>query len=62
MYSWKQKWRKGKDKPRDLDPDVWNGYIRYWSMEDTEATSTQNSKNRKSGRGGREWRQSVRVP
>ncbi|VYS48206.1 unnamed protein product [Arabidopsis thaliana] len=53
MYSWKQKWRKGKDKPRDLDPDVWNGYIRYWSMEDTEATSTQNSKNRKSGRGGK---------
>ncbi|CAL9217991.1 unnamed protein product, partial [Arabidopsis halleri] len=53
MYSWKQKWKNGKDKPKDLEEGVWEGFIRYWSMEETKATSTQNSKNRKSQRCGK---------
>ncbi|CAL9248531.1 unnamed protein product, partial [Arabidopsis halleri] len=53
MYSWKQKWKNGKEKPKDLEEGVWRGFIRYWSMEKTKATSTQNSKNRKSERGGK---------
>lgn len=53
MYSWKQKWKNGKEKPKDLEEGVWRGFIRYWSMEKTKATSTQNSKNRKSQRGGK---------
>ncbi|CAL9238706.1 unnamed protein product, partial [Arabidopsis halleri] len=53
MYTWKQKCKNGKDKPNDLEEGVWRGFIRYWSMEETEATSTQNSKNRKSQRGGK---------
>lgn len=30
MYDWKQKWVKGKDKPKGLDADIWTGLKRYW--------------------------------
>ncbi|XP_023637477.1 uncharacterized protein LOC111830192 [Capsella rubella] len=41
MYAWKQKWKEGKKMPKCLNPEVWQGFIRYWSMDETMSISSQ---------------------
>ncbi|PIK37042.1 hypothetical protein BSL78_26125 [Apostichopus japonicus] len=53
MNEWKQKWKKGKDKPTGLNESVWNDFIRYWESSSAEVISKANLGNRKSDRGGK---------
>lgn len=53
VNEWKQRWTKGKDKPKHLNSTVWEGFQHYWNLEKTKATSATNSRNRRSDRGGK---------
>jgi len=51
VYEWKN-WLKGKDKPKWMRENVWQGLIVYWGNEKNKAHNETNSQNRKSERGG----------
>ncbi|CAH8277450.1 unnamed protein product [Arabidopsis lyrata] len=52
VYGWKKKWLNGKEKPKWMRENVWQGLIAYWLQEQNKSRSETNSQNRKSERGG----------